>query len=55
MSSYAITTPIRLSMYEAKFFIYQHIPTKRKITIASKLNKNHWKICRYGIKKNKKK
>jgi len=40
MSSYAVATPIRLSMYEAKFFIYQHIPTKRKITIATKTKQN---------------
>ena len=40
MSSYAVATPIRLSMYEAKFFIYQYIPTKRKITIASKTKQN---------------
>jgi len=40
MSSYAVATPIRLSMYEANFFIYQHIPTKRKITIATKNKQN---------------
>ena len=36
MSTYAIATPIRLSMYEAKFFIYEHRPIKRKITLAFK-------------------
>ena len=36
MSSYAIATPIRLSMYEANFLIYEHRPVKRKITLASK-------------------
>ena len=40
MSSYAVATPIRLSMYEANFFIYQHIPIKRKITIATKNKQN---------------
>jgi tRNA U34 5-methylaminomethyl-2-thiouridine-forming methyltransferase MnmC len=34
MSSYAIATPIRLSMYEAGFFIYEHRPVKRKITLS---------------------
>ena len=34
MSSYAVATPIRLSMYEAGFFIYEHRPIKRKITLA---------------------
>ena len=36
MSSYAIATPIRLSMNEAGFFIYEHRPVKRKITLAFK-------------------
>lgn len=36
MSSYAIATPIRLSMYEANFLIYEHRPVKRKITLATK-------------------
>ena len=36
MSSYAIATPIRLSMYEAGFFIYENRPIKRKITLAFK-------------------
>ena len=36
MSSYAIATPIRLSMYEAGFFIYENRPVKRKITLAFK-------------------
>ena len=40
MSSYAIATPIRLSMYEAGFFIYEHRPTKRKITLALKEKKD---------------
>ena len=34
MSSYAVATPIRLSMNEAGFFIYEDRPTKRKITLA---------------------
>ncbi len=34
MSSYAVATPIRLSMNEAGFFIYEYRPTKRKITLA---------------------
>ncbi|PUE65887.1 tRNA (5-methylaminomethyl-2-thiouridine)(34)-methyltransferase MnmD [Arcobacter caeni] len=34
MSSYAVATPIRLSMNEAGFFIYEHRPIKRKITLA---------------------
>jgi len=36
MSSYAIATPIRLSMNEAEFYIYEHRPVKRKITLAFK-------------------
>ena len=36
MSSYAIATPIRLSMYEANLLIYEHRPVKRKITLATK-------------------
>ncbi|WP_419678047.1 tRNA (5-methylaminomethyl-2-thiouridine)(34)-methyltransferase MnmD [Aliarcobacter lanthieri] len=36
LTTYAIATPIRLSMYEAGFFIYETKPTKRKITIALK-------------------
>ena len=36
MSTYAIATPIRLSMYEAGFYIYESIPVKRKITLAFK-------------------
>ena len=36
MSSYAIATSIRLSMYEAGFFIYENRPIKRKITLAFK-------------------
>ena len=36
ISSYAIATPIRLSMYEAGFFIYENRPVKRKITLAFK-------------------
>ena len=31
MSSYAIATPIRLSMYEANFLIYEHRPVKEKL------------------------
>ena len=36
MSSYSIATPIRLSMYEANFLIYEHRPVKRKITLSTK-------------------
>ncbi|MDY0051169.1 MAG: MnmC family methyltransferase [Aliarcobacter sp.] len=36
MSSYAIATPIRLSMNEASFYIYENRPIKRKITLAFK-------------------
>lgn len=36
ISSYAIATPIRLSMNEARFCIYEHRPVKRKITLAFK-------------------
>ena len=36
ISSYAVATPIRLSQYEAGFFIYEHRPVKRKITLAFK-------------------
>ncbi len=34
MSSYAVATPIRLSQNEAGFYIYEHRPVKRKITLA---------------------
>ncbi len=40
ISSYAVATPIRLSMNEAKFFIYEHRPVKRKITLAFKNKQN---------------
>ena len=36
LTTYAISTNIRLSMYEAGFFIYESRPTKRKITLAFK-------------------
>lgn len=36
LTTYAIATPIRLSMHEAKFLIYESRPTKRKITLAFK-------------------
>lgn len=36
ITTYAIATPIRLSMFEAGFEIYEHIPTKRKITLGFK-------------------
>lgn len=36
LSTYAIATPIRLSLYEAGFFIYEEKATKRKITLAFK-------------------
>ena len=40
MSSYSVATPIRLSMNEAGFFIYEYRPVKRKITLASKTKKD---------------
>ncbi|GGT76308.1 tRNA (5-methylaminomethyl-2-thiouridine)(34)-methyltransferase MnmD [Aliarcobacter butzleri] len=40
LSTYAIATPIRLSLYEAKFYIYETKSTKRKITLATKSLKN---------------
>lgn len=40
ISSYAVATPIRLSMNEAGFFIYEHRPVKRKITLAFKNKQN---------------
>lgn len=36
MTTYAVATPIRLSMYKAGFYISEHIPQKRKITLATK-------------------
>ena len=40
VTTYAIATPIRLSMFEAGFDIYEHIPTKRKITLGFKQKQN---------------
>jgi len=40
MSTYSVATPIRLSMNEAGFFIYEHRPEKRKITLATKTKKD---------------
>lgn len=45
VTSYAIATPIRLSMFEAGFEIYEHTPTKRKITLGFKEKQN--KIGKY--------
>ena len=39
MSSYSVATPIRLSMNEAGFYIYEYRPEKRKITLATKVKK----------------
>ncbi|WP_121627639.1 tRNA (5-methylaminomethyl-2-thiouridine)(34)-methyltransferase MnmD [Poseidonibacter antarcticus] len=39
MSTYSVATPIRLSMNEAGFYIYEYRPVKRKITLASKIKK----------------
>lgn len=36
VTTYAVATPIRLSMFEAGFEIYEHIPKKRKITLGFK-------------------
>lgn len=40
MSSYSVATPIRLSMNEASFYIYEYRPIKRKITLATKAKKD---------------
>ncbi|MGB1226364.1 MAG: tRNA (5-methylaminomethyl-2-thiouridine)(34)-methyltransferase MnmD [Poseidonibacter sp.] len=40
MSSYSVATPIRLSMNEAGFYIYEYRPKKRKITLATKQKKD---------------
>lgn len=40
MSTYSIASPIRLSMNEAGFNIYEHRPAKRKITLAFKQKQN---------------
>lgn len=40
MSSYSVATPIRLSMNEALFYIYEYRPVKRKITLATKAKKD---------------
>jgi len=40
LTTYAISTNIRLSLYEAGFFIYELRPTKRKITLAFKQKQN---------------
>jgi len=40
VTTYAIATPIRLSMFEAGFEIYEHIPSKRKITLGFKQKQN---------------
>lgn len=34
MTTYAIATPVRLSMYEAKYNIYEYAPIKRKNTLC---------------------
>lgn len=34
LTTYSIATPVRLSLYKAGFFIYEYVPTKRKITLA---------------------
>ncbi|RXJ57923.1 tRNA (5-methylaminomethyl-2-thiouridine)(34)-methyltransferase MnmD [Candidatus Marinarcus aquaticus] len=36
LTTYSVATPVRLSLYKAGFFIYEYIPTKRKITLAFK-------------------
>lgn len=40
MTTYSIATPVRLSMYEAGFEIYEIKPIKRKQTVAVKYQKN---------------
>lgn len=36
MTTYAIATPVRLSMYEAKYCVYQYAPIKRKNSLCFK-------------------
>ncbi|RXJ85633.1 tRNA (5-methylaminomethyl-2-thiouridine)(34)-methyltransferase MnmD [Arcobacter sp. CECT 8985] len=45
ITTYSIATPVRLSIYEAGFIIYQDIPIKRKITLAFRKKQN--KIGKY--------
>ncbi len=40
MSTYSIASPVRLSMNEAGFFIYEYRPAKRKITLSFKQKQN---------------
>jgi tRNA U34 5-methylaminomethyl-2-thiouridine-forming methyltransferase MnmC len=40
LTSYSVATPIRLSMYEAGFFIYEIKPVKKKQTLAFKQKQN---------------
>ena len=40
MSTYSVATPIRLSMNEAGFYIYEYRPVKRKITLATRTKKD---------------
>lgn len=40
LTTYAVSSNIRLSLYEAGFFIYELRPTKRKITLAFKNKQN---------------
>ena len=36
MSTYSIATPVRLSMYEAGYYIYEYAPIKRKSSLCFK-------------------
>lgn len=40
ITTYSVATPVRLSMYEAGFYIYEYIPYKRKQTLAFKKQQN---------------
>lgn len=40
ITTYSIATPVRLSMYEAGFEIYEYIPLKRKQTLAFTSNQD---------------
>lgn len=36
VTTYSVATPVRLSLHEAGFYIYEYIPQKRKVTLATK-------------------
>jgi len=54
LTTYSIATPIRLSLYESSFIIYEHKPNNsNRITIASKqkINDNNFKYIDMELKK----